>query len=103
MKPGTNGVRRLRLAGSKGARAAVLGVAGTAAAAAIVGLAVPASAAAGRYVALGDSYSSGTGAGSYGSSGSCKRSANSYPQLWANANGPSSFAFVACSGAVTSE
>lgn len=73
------------------------------AAATAFGLAAPASAAAGRYVALGDSYSSGTGAGSYGSSGSCKRSANSYPQLWANANAPSSFAFVACSGAVTSD
>jgi hypothetical protein len=44
MQPGTNGVRRLRLAGSRGARAAVLGVAGAAAAAAIVGLAVPAGA-----------------------------------------------------------
>jgi lysophospholipase L1-like esterase len=73
------------------------------AAATVIGLASPAVAAAGRYVALGDSYSSGTGAGSYGSSGSCKRSANSYPQLWANANAPASFAFVACSGAVTSD
>jgi hypothetical protein len=44
MKPGTNGVGRLRLAGTRGARAAVLGVAGTAAAAAIVGLTVPAGA-----------------------------------------------------------
>ena len=35
-----------------------------------------------RYVALGDSYSSGDGAGSYGSSGSCDRSANAYPQQW---------------------
>jgi len=60
-------------------------------------------AAAGKYVALGDSYASGTGAGDYGDSGSCKRSANSYAQLWANANGPSEFAFVACSGAVTSD
>jgi lysophospholipase L1-like esterase len=58
---------------------------------------------AGKYVALGDSYSSGTGAGSYGSSGSCKRSANSYAQLWANANAPSAFVFVACSGAVTTD
>jgi lysophospholipase L1-like esterase len=73
------------------------------AAATVVGLAAPASAAVGRYVALGDSYSSGTGAGSYGNSGSCKRSANAYAQLWANANAPSSFAFVACSGAVTSD
>jgi lysophospholipase L1-like esterase len=58
---------------------------------------------AGKYVALGDSYSSGTGAGSYGSSGSCKRSANAYAQLWANANAPSSFVFVACSGALTTD
>jgi hypothetical protein len=72
-----------------------------------VGVGVPASADpvvfAGKYVALGDSYSSGTGAGSYGDSGSCKRSANSYPQLWANANAPSAFAFVACSGAETAD
>jgi lysophospholipase L1-like esterase len=60
-------------------------------------------AAAGKYVALGDSYASGTGAGSYGDSGSCKRSANAYAQLWANANAPSEFSFVACSGAVTSD
>jgi lysophospholipase L1-like esterase len=68
---------------------------------------VPASAdpvvAAGKYVALGDSYSSGTGAGDYGDSGSCKRSANAYAQLWANANAPSAFAFVACSGATTGD
>ena len=31
MKAGSNGVRRLRLAGTRGSRAAVLGVAGTAA------------------------------------------------------------------------
>ena len=55
-----------------------------------------------RYVALGDSYSSGEGAGSY-SGGSCDRSAYAYPQQWANANGPASFAFVACSGATTSD
>jgi lysophospholipase L1-like esterase len=60
-------------------------------------------AAAGKYVALGDSYASGTGAGDYGDSGGCKRSANSYAQLWASANAPSAFAFVACSGAVTSD
>ena len=44
MKPGINGVRKLRLAGTRSTRAAVLAVAGTAAAAAIVGLAVPAGA-----------------------------------------------------------
>ncbi|HEY9326658.1 MAG TPA: SGNH/GDSL hydrolase family protein [Streptomyces sp.] len=73
------------------------------AAAAALGMAQPASAAAGGYVALGDSYSSGVGAGSYLSdSGDCRRSTNAYPYLWAAANSPSSFAFVACSGATTS-
>ncbi|KPC82078.1 MULTISPECIES: SGNH/GDSL hydrolase family protein [Streptomyces] len=73
------------------------------AAVAILGIAQPASAAGGNYVALGDSYSSGVGAGSYTSeSGDCKRSTNAYPYLWKNANAPSSFAFVACSGATTS-
>jgi lysophospholipase L1-like esterase len=61
-------------------------------------------AAAGGYVALGDSYSSGVGAGNYtSSSGSCDRSTNAYSQLWTNANSPSSFTFVACSGATTSD
>ncbi|MFI0407386.1 SGNH/GDSL hydrolase family protein [Actinomadura sp. 3N508] len=60
-----------------------------------------ASAAATNYVALGDSYSSGTGAGSYHpDSGACKRSANAYAQLWAAAN-KASFKFAACSGATT--
>jgi lysophospholipase L1-like esterase len=62
-----------------------------------------ASAAGANYVALGDSYSSGTGAGSYDpGSGSCNRSANAYPNLWAAANSPQSFKFAACSGATTS-
>ena len=57
-----------------------------------------------NYVALGDSYSSGVGAGSYiSSSGSCLRSTNAYSQLWANANHPSSYVSVACSGAQTSD
>ncbi|MFF4602216.1 SGNH/GDSL hydrolase family protein [Streptomyces sp. NPDC001339] len=56
------------------------------------------------YVALGDSYSSGVGAGSYDSdSGSCKRSAKAYPALWAADNSPSSFSFTACSGARTGD
>ncbi|MBD0710129.1 MULTISPECIES: SGNH/GDSL hydrolase family protein [unclassified Streptomyces] len=56
------------------------------------------------YVALGDSYSSGVGAGSYDSaSGDCKRSTNAYPVLWKNANAPASFAFTACSGARTGD
>ncbi|PXY21030.1 SGNH/GDSL hydrolase family protein [Prauserella muralis] len=62
-----------------------------------------ANAAAVSYVALGDSYSSGVGAGDYGDSGSCKRSANAYPQLWATSHGVSDFRFVACLGARTSD
>jgi lysophospholipase L1-like esterase len=61
----------------------------------------PASAAV-NYVALGDSYASGLGAGNY-SGGSCDRSSNAYPVLWANAHAPSSFSFVACSGATTAD
>ncbi|WP_030560163.1 SGNH/GDSL hydrolase family protein [Streptomyces aureocirculatus] len=61
-------------------------------------------AAAPAYVALGDSYSSGVGAGSYDSgSGSCKRSTRAYPALWAAQNGPASFSFTACSGARTGD
>lgn len=72
------------------------------AAVAALGVAQPASSAGANYVALGDSYSSGVGAGSYTSeSGDCKRSTKAYPYLWANANAPSSFKFVACSGATT--
>jgi lysophospholipase L1-like esterase len=57
-----------------------------------------------NYVALGDSYASGVGAGNYySSSGSCDRSPNAYPALWAAANSPSSFTFVACSGAKTTD
>jgi lysophospholipase L1-like esterase len=55
-----------------------------------------------RYVALGDSYSAGTGAGPYSAAGrSCERSANAYPQLWASQHGPASFTSVACAGATT--
>ncbi|MEU0257359.1 SGNH/GDSL hydrolase family protein [Streptomyces sp. NPDC006184] len=61
-------------------------------------------AAAGGYVALGDSYSSGVGAGSYiSSSGSCDRSTKAYPYLWNAAHSYSSFAFNACSGAKTDD
>ncbi|MFF8969197.1 SGNH/GDSL hydrolase family protein [Streptomyces sp. NPDC014995] len=58
----------------------------------------------GGYVALGDSYSSGVGAGSYlSTSGNCKRSTKAYPYLWNAAHAPSSFAFTACSGARTGD
>ncbi|MEU3188492.1 SGNH/GDSL hydrolase family protein [Streptomyces sp. NPDC006923] len=62
------------------------------------------SAAAVDYVALGDSYSSGLGAGGYDSaSGDCKRTPRAYPALWAAANAPATFAFTACSGARTGD
>ncbi|MEV5613386.1 SGNH/GDSL hydrolase family protein [Streptomyces sp. NPDC052225] len=64
----------------------------------------PTTLAATGYVALGDSYSSGVGAGSYDStSGDCKRSTKAYPALWAAAHSPSSFNFKACSGARTGD
>jgi lysophospholipase L1-like esterase len=74
----------------------------TAFAAALVGITIPANAAtAVHYVALGDSYSSGVGAGS--TSGSCGQSPNAYPALWEKANSPASFTFAACSGATTGD
>ncbi|GAA2386444.1 SGNH family lipase [Streptomyces glaucosporus] len=51
-----------------------------------------------NYVALGDSYSSGTGAGDY-SDVLCTRSRNAYPALWARSGAPASFTFAACGGA----
>ena len=66
--------------------------------------AIPAQAAGSRYVALGDSYSSGVGSGSYiSSSGSCLRSTLAYSQLWANTHAPASYVSVACSGAKTTD
>lgn len=52
------------------------------------------------YVALGDSYSSGDGAGNY-SGGSCLESANAYPVLWHSAHG-GSFTNETCAGATPS-
>ncbi|GHH46985.1 SGNH/GDSL hydrolase family protein [Lentzea cavernae] len=74
------------------------------AAAAVIALANPASAAPANYVALGDSYASGLGTGSYdGSSGSCKRGPLAYPALYAAETAPASFKSVACSGARTGD
>ncbi|MET0236502.1 MAG: SGNH/GDSL hydrolase family protein [Kibdelosporangium sp.] len=66
-------------------------------------LSAPAYAAAENYVAMGDSYSSGVGTGGTYSGGSCKRSTNAYPRLWANTHAPASFNFIACSGAKTAD
>src|ERR1700722_4391523 len=71
-------------------------------AAVIAGTELPADAASTvHYVALGDSYSSGVGAG--GTSGSCDQSPNAYPKLWAVASSVASFTFAACSGARTGD
>ncbi len=62
----------------------------------------PASSLVVRYVALGDSYSAGTGAGRYSAAGkSCERSASAFPQRWAARHDPASFVSVACAGATT--
>ncbi|WP_433171592.1 SGNH/GDSL hydrolase family protein [Actinoallomurus sp. CA-150999] len=71
--------------------------------AAMVGAASSASAATVNYVALGDSYSSGTGTGSYDLDSTCQRSSRAYPAKWAAAHSTSSFKFVACSGAKTTD
>ncbi|MFB7508197.1 SGNH/GDSL hydrolase family protein [Streptomyces broussonetiae] len=56
------------------------------------------------YVALGDSYSSGVGAGDYlPGRTECKRSSRAYPVLWAAAHHVESFAFPACNGARTKD
>lgn len=74
------------------------------AAAAAVGITLPAAAAGVNYVALGDSYSSGVGAGDYlDSSGDCLRSENAYSAVWAAQNAPASYRSVACSGARTGD
>lgn len=55
-----------------------------------------------HYVALGDSYASGLGAGSLiSSSGSCDRSTKAYSALWATAHAPATYTSVACAGATT--
>ncbi|NHA69850.1 SGNH/GDSL hydrolase family protein [Phycicoccus sp. CMS6Z-2] len=75
-------------------------VLGAAAAAAALALPLaPASAAGASYVALGDSYSSGTGTRDYIADGtSCLRSVAAYPSLIASAKGYA-LNFRACSGA----
>jgi lysophospholipase L1-like esterase len=63
----------------------------------------PATAAPSRYVALGDSYSSGTGTGTYLPDGtSCLRSVYAYPSLVASSKGYA-LDLRACSGATTAD
>jgi hypothetical protein len=54
-------------------------------------------------VALGDSFSSGVGTGSYTLSGSCHRGVYAYPWLVAQQRPNTSLTFVACSGATTTD
>jgi lysophospholipase L1-like esterase len=74
---------------------------------AVAALFAPPAAAAGaglHYVALGDSYASGTGTRSYyPESGNCLRSPFAYPVLWAQAHPGTTFVFDACSGATTED
>lgn len=55
------------------------------------------------YVALGDSYSSGVGTGSYTLDSACKRSVYAYPYLYTQKHPGTALTFVACSGAKTSD
>src|SRR3954453_13474095 len=71
------------------------------AAAAMVALAAPAIAGAVDYVAMGDSYASGTGTRTYFDSG-CQRSVSASPYLIKGSLG-STFTFAACSGARTQD
>lgn len=88
---------------TRGSLALKLGVGATALAMTFVP-ALAADASGANYVALGDSYSSGVGAGDYiDSSGSCDRSPNAYSALWADAHDPASYRSVACSGAKTTD
>lgn len=81
---------------------AVTGAAVTVAVTAVLS-AAPAAAAPSRYVALGDSYSSGTGTGSYLADGtSCLRSVHAYPSLVASSKGWA-LDLRACSGATTAD
>jgi lysophospholipase L1-like esterase len=63
--------------------------------ASMLGLSAIAVAAPAGYAALGDSYSSGVGTGSYTLSSSCKRGTKAYPYLYSG----TATGFVACSGA----
>lgn len=76
--------------------------------AAVVGTLAPGAAAAAApaadYVALGDSYASGTGTRTYDpASGDCLRSPAAYPELWVDAHDVATFVFDACSGATTAD
>lgn len=68
-------------------------------AAALVGTLLSPTSVAPEYVALGDSYASGVGAGA--TKGRCRQSQHAYPALFAK--GFPSFTFAACTGAATAD
>jgi lysophospholipase L1-like esterase len=76
------------------------GAACAAAVLAIVTASAGASARVVNYVALGDSYSSGTGTGDYTNT-ACDTGPEGYPSLWDNSHKVASFDFAACSAATT--
>ena len=63
---------------------------------ALVAAAAARTASAVTYAALGDSYSSGVGTGSYTLDSACKRSVYAYPYLWAQKHPGTTLSFVAC-------
>jgi lysophospholipase L1-like esterase len=71
-------------------------------AALVLSLVLAAPAAAERYVALGDSYSSGTGTRTYFDTG-CQRSVYSFPYLLSQQRANTQLTFAACSGAKTGD
>ena len=71
--------------------------------AALAIFAASARAAGDNYAALGDSYSSGVGTGSYTLDSACKRGVYAYPYLWTQKHPGTALSFVACSGAKTSD
>ncbi|GAA2713702.1 SGNH/GDSL hydrolase family protein [Actinoplanes palleronii] len=79
----------------------ITAAAATALAAALSPTPATAAAKTGGYVALGDSYAAGIGAGSYRGTSCVQSTAGSYPQLWAKANPKTTLRFRACSGATT--
>ena len=56
-----------------------------------------------RYVALGDSYSAGTGTSAYDASAGCQRSRHAYPALVAARRPNLKLVFAACAGATTDD
>ncbi len=55
------------------------------------------------YVALGDSYSSGVGSGTYDLDATCDRGSSAFPALYDAATSPGAFAFAACTGATATD